>query len=747
MSDLSKENEPLDATRVLALFQNEGRIGLHLSDFEFRSEQQEMVKNIVEAYNNNSVALIEAGTGTGKSMAYLVPAILWAIQRNEATLISTNTINLQEQLLHKDIPLLAKALNIPVKAVLVKGMGNYVCLRKVHETQMEMTLFPSEEQEQLQKIEAWANSTKDGSKSDLPFIPDGATWEKVSAENDLCNREKCEYYSKCHFFNARKTAKDAHIMISNHSLLFSDLAFRSTSERGSGILPDYTKVIIDEAHNIEDIATDHFASKANGLSIARILYRLQAEKLGKVFGKLPNIHRLLVRAYGLEGSKDVESIYTKLNMEIPGLRKELNRITGDVFSGFAEFIHVILPGDEIPDHEIPGVKENKLRILPRHYLHPSWQDEIVNETKELIELIEKFIQTLAGLIGDIKNLKNEKLSEECEPIFGEITALSNRLSGIANTLRNFINPEIPGDKVRWVEKTTFRSQEHVELIDAKLDVSKLLVDHLFCKFPTTVLCSATLTTNNQFNFIKDRLGLIPSLMQGKPVKENVYNSPFNYPKQAILMIPTDLPDPSSPTFLQEAIKTIFIAIQASRGNAFVLFTSYSMMRKCRDLMEKRLADLNFPLLMQGQSTRKELIHRFIHTDRSVLFGTDSFWEGVDVAGEALRCVIIVKLPFQVPKEPIIQARMESVFDKGGNPFLDYSIPNAIVKFKQGFGRLIRKKNDRGCIICLDSRLIKKNYGKLFLNSLPNCSKFFTDSTELYKIMNDFYRKTYYLTGK
>jgi len=614
-TEYAEKSEMLDAKKVVNLFKKNGLIGLNIPFFESRPDQQKMVENIVDAYNENKVALIEAGTGTGKSMAYLAPAMYWALQAKEKTLISTNTINLQEQLLHKDIPALSKALNIQIKAVLVKGMGNYVCLRKVQESLQEMTLFPTEEQEELQKIEKWAHTTKDGSKTDLSFFPTYQTWDKVCAEGDTCNREKCEFYKNCHFFRARNNAKDAHIMIANHSLLFSDLAVRGISEKGNGILPDYNRIILDEAHNIEEIATEHFASKASGLHILKTLSRLITTKQNKTYGKLPLLYRLILRMYGHEGPKDVQEILHKINSEIPALRRELAQITNESFGTYAEFINVIHPPEEATDPSGVEIKENKLRILQQHHQHQNWKDEVLEHSNRLIKLLMKFIQVLHSLEADITSLNNDKLSEQTESLRLEITALTNRLDDVNTTLKHFILPEIPPSKVRWVETKQYRQQEHVELVDADLDISTLLVNNLFRKFPTTILCSATLTTNNHFKFIKNRLGLIPSLMDGKPVTENQYHSPFNYKKQAILVVPTDLPSPSDSNFTKEAAKAIFTAVQASQGNAFVLFTSYTMMRYCHSLLQKKLEDLRMPLLMQGQDTRKNILHKFKTIDK------------------------------------------------------------------------------------------------------------------------------------
>lgn len=745
MTNSPSKNAPLNVEKVLEILGPNGRLSQILPNFESRPEQLAMMKDIIDAYNESKVALIEAGTGTGKSIAYLLPAMLWALQMKEKTLISTNTINLQEQLLYKDIPLLKKALNINIKAVLVKGMGNYVCLRKVSEIQQEIALFQDEETQELQRIEAWSANTRDGSRADLSFLPKPTVWEKVCAESDTCNRDKCPFYQKCHFFKARKEASDAHILISNHSLLFSDLAYRGTSENGQGILPDYKRVILDEAHNIEDIATEHFAAKANGIQMLRTLARLTTDKQGKILGKLAVLHQKLLQTYPENRSDDVNKIIDKLSLELPSLRRELRQLTVDTFDNFAHFIDIVNPNEEEENPDAPGSKENKLRLLPEHYQHPHMSGELLVQTQELIKTLKKFVQTLNHLESDVKRLYNEIFDEQTQGLRLEINALALRLEAASETLNLFTQQQIPENKVRWIESQKLRSLSNVNLIDANLDLSLLLVNHLFRRFPTTVLCSATLTTNNQFRFFRERLGLTHALMQGKPVTENIYSSPFNYQEQSLLAIPKDMPHPSESNFTREAAKRILAAIQASRGNAFILFTSYSMMKQCHRLLEEKLAELRFPVFKQGDSSRKQLISKFIETDRSVLFGTDSFWEGVDVAGEALRCVIITKLPFQVPKEPIIQARMESINAKGGNAFMDYSLPNAIVKFKQGFGRLIRNKKDRGCILCLDSRLVNKAYGKQFINSLPNSQKLIINSENLQEAMDDFYRKTYHLT--
>lgn len=728
----------LEPDKVEPILKPGGALCLSLKNFEPREQQQQMLLNVLESYNKSRIALIEAGTGTGKSMAYLIPSLLWGVINDERTVISTATINLQEQLFHKDIPLIKSALNLGVKAVLVKGMGNYICKRRLEEASYELRILPPEEAADLARIQAWEQTTHDGSKSSMNFSPLPQVWESVCAEYDSCNKDQCHHYKQCHFFAARKEATDAKILIVNHHLLFSDL---STREGEEGLLPYYTRVIIDEAHNIEDIATDFFASKLSTLNMLKLLSRLMSEKHGKNHGKLPQLKNKLENFYKGNHTREVSSILNRLQIDLPGMRRDLVTQFMETFNAMNDFINNFIRDDE--DDE--KIQENKLRILSTHAKHDYWLSHIHARSKKTSNAIGSFVEALNALDNDIKGLKEERLTEQTKGILFEINTLANRLSGAQLTLEQFIRTEDIPEKVRWIETQLIRNSLNTTIIDADLDVSKSLAKYLFNRFPSVVLCSATLTTNRDFKFIRSRFGLHPGLLEERVVNEHIYDAPYDYDKQALLVVPTDICSPNEIKFTEDAAEAIWIAIQASRGNAFVLFTSYSMLKACFNILEKRLKENRFHTWKQGDDNRRTLLHHFQSTDRSVLFGTDSFWEGVDVAGEALRCVILVKLPFKVPKEPIIEARSEAIRERGGSPFFEYQIPHAIVKFKQGFGRLIRNRKDRGCIVCLDTRIHEKNYGQLFLNSLPPCGKAFVKKEQLFQTMSDFYRKTHYLT--
>ncbi len=737
-----KQNR-INIDAALGILAPTGPFSLSFKGFEARKEQQLMMGNILEAYNQDQIALIEAGTGTGKSLAYLIPAILWALETKERTVISTNTITLQEQLLHKDIPLIEKTLNTTIKTVLVKGMQNYLCLRKLSEMQQESLLLTPQENEELDKISAWSGSTSDGSRSSLPLAPSQNLWERLSAESDTCNRTQCHYYQQCHFFKARRQASEAQVLIVNHHLLFADLVYRAENDQAkdAGILPNYNRIIIDEAHNIEDIATEYFASHISQLDIMRLMARLASEKGGKVNGKLPLLKEKIISHYRNNFSPKVSSIQNRLTIDLPGMRRDLLQHTHEAFKLFAEFSKLA------HETEQNSPTENKLRIYPHHQEHVRWTQQLMPSAKQLNDSIQRYAQGLKAIIEDIKQLNDNALDEQIKGILFEINALANRLGQYATAISRFTLEPTPVNTVRWIESQPLKLMVNTSLVDAELNITKTLAECLFNKFSTIILCSATLTTDKHFNFIRKQLGLTKEILGDRKIKEYTYDSPFNFIEQAMLAIPNDLPNPNDPSFIKNAAERIWQALLASHGNAFVLFTSHSMLKTCFELLEQRLKDNLYHPLKQGDDDRLALLNKFKKTNRSVLFGTDSFWEGIDVTGDALRCVIIVKLPFKVPTDPLMQARSEAITARGGDPFMEYSLPQAIVKFKQGFGRLIRNQRDRGCIICLDNRITTKKYGQFFLNSLPKCQQVFIPSNNLKSCMEDFYRRTHFLTKK
>ncbi len=733
----------LDKEKIAQLLMGDGQLGRALKGFEFRPQQRSMLSNVIDAYNEDSISLIEAGTGTGKSIAYLLPALKWAAETGEKTVISTNTISLQEQLINKDIPNLLKALNLDLKAVLVKGMGNYLCMRKLDDAMNELPFCSPEEKSEIEKIDKWKHTTIDGTKSDMSFIPTYAVWERVSAEHEACPQKDCPHFQTCYFFNARRQAQEAHILVVNHHLLFADLARRAENDNYTdpAILPHYKRIVIDEAHHIEEIATEYFASRVHRIELMRTLGRLASDKPGQQQGRLSILKQKMQTIFNKAPPSNLTVAISKLTIDLPAIRHRLLDQINETFDAFVNFISWM----KNPSQEESIAQEQKLRILKEYQSNQRWKEHILPSASQLISSLKQYSIELNGLEANLKQLDNDRFHEQTKGIRLDIQALAMRLAASTGMLDEFVAELKDPNKVRWIEAQKMNTLLNVHLVNADLDISQALVNYLFSKFATIILCSATLTTNQQFNFFRERLGLTEQHMAKKKIKENIYDSPFNYKKQALLLVPTDLPPPTDIKFNQMAYENIWHAIQASRGQAFVLFTSYSMMQSCSAYLSQRMNEHRYPLFKQGDDNRHSLLNNFRTTDRAVLFGTDSFWEGVDVAGDALRCVIIVKLPFKVPTEPIIQARTEAITAKGGDPFFDYSVPHAIVKFKQGFGRLIRNQWDRGCIVCLDTRLVTKNYGKLFLNSLPPSERVFGPSATLWPKMEEFYRQTYHLT--
>lgn len=740
--NFSPSSKKLSLEKIREILGKEGPLSKSLKGFEIRDQQLSMLIEVAKALNENQVALFEAGTGTGKSFAYLVPFLLWAALNNEHVVISTHTINLQEQLIHKDIPRILEALQLQLKVVLVKGMGNYLCLRKVEETKEELRFFQDEEAEEIQKIIDWSDThPEEGCKSKLPFGVSVSSWEQVNAD-ESCTNIECPYFQKCYFIKARKEVEEAHIYVVNHHLLFADLAAKKEArEKKEGIIPEYKRIVIDEAHNIEEIATEFFGDRISQIEIHYLLAKLYKGSREKPKGKLPflleKIQQHLLKHPNEEGKKIIQT----LAIDLPALRNDLTVQISQAFSAIGMFIDLM----GVKKEEATAVEEgSKLRLLPNHRQESFWKKEIETLFANLSQSIKHFILSIRNVDSQLSSIKHTSLKQSTDGILAEIRMIASRLEEFSLLTEKMIFLEGDANIVQWLEKYKYKQSQNAIFIHAHLDVSELLATNLHRKFPTVVLCSATLTAQHQFNFIRQRLGIIPSLVPHKTIVEHQYESPFDYKKQVFLGVVNNLPDPFQEDFFESAVESLWKILQACRGNAFVLFTSYNQLIRFHHSLADRLKKLKFHVLRQGEESRNSLLNRFRQQNGSILFGTSSFWEGVDVVGDALRCVVIVKLPFQVPTEPIVQARSEALSAKGFDPFIYYSLPQAIMRFKQGFGRLIRTKRDRGCVICLDKRIVTKQYGKTFLESLPDCEKCVLDIDDLTEKMRQFYKKTHYL---
>lgn len=652
----------------------EGLIARRLPKYEHRGQQLELAEAVWKALESESHLVAEAGTGVGKSFAYLVPAILHATsdqkesqpkptlddedeESSQRVVISTHTISLQEQLIQKDLPLLNSVIPREFISILVKGRGNYLSLRRFNLANSRATLLLDDvEQEQLRRLKQWIQTTPDGSLSTLPFRPSPSLWDEVASDSSNCLGRKCKTHNSCFYYQARRRMIGAQILVVNHALFFTDLALRE--EAGFGILPNYSAVVLDECHTIESVASAHL-----GIRVTTSQLRYTLNKLYN-----PNTGR------GLFVAMDLQRLCEQVNKA----QFMVDQFVFDLDSWM-------------------GSGENQAkRVRSRN---------IIENT-----LSERF-QSIAN---QLKHLADSATNPS---VHTEMTSAASRLDSLAGHVKMWLN-QSEEDLVYWLERSTNRRGIRVDLHAAPIDISGRLREQLFQQVPSVIMTSATVSTGREggFQFFQSRVGATgcPTVQLG---------SPFDYRKQAELILVPDMPDPT--TNAKEFENALPSMIQRyllrTGGRAFVLFTSYQLLRATASKMQSWLAEQNMTLYSQADGTpRGQLLDNFRKNPRGALFGTDSFWQGVDVPGDALANVIITRLPFSVPDHPLLQARLDAIRQAGRNPFRDYQLPEAVIKLRQGFGRLIRTAEDRGIVVILDPRVSTKFYGKLFLDGLPNC---------------------------
>lgn len=632
-----------------------GPIARRLAGYEERPQQARMAQLVGEAFASQQHLIVEAGTGVGKSFAYLLPAIQRVTQNDQRVVISTNTIALQEQLIEKDIPFLHATLEEEFAAVLVKGRTNYIGLRRLAQaSRRQQKLFESNEHlQQLWQIENWAYETTDGSLSDLPVAPHPSVWEKTRSEPGNCLGRRCDYYKKCFYQQARRRARSARLLIVNHALFFADLSVRRD---GRGVLPDYDFVVLDEAHTVEQVAGDHFGATVSETQLRYLLSGLYN----------PRTHRGLLAAFD-----DDEAIHAVI---------QSNHAAGAFFGAIAD-----------------------------------WQQRYGRSNGRLVQPLP-VQNTLNQPLGELhRRLTALRTRAENEEDRYEIAAFADRVNSFAAELNGMLQQKQDG-WAYWLE-IEYRRNRRVSLKSRPVDIGPLLREHLFDKLPV-VMTSATLSTGagGRFDYICERLGL------DKDTETALLGSPFDYNEQVTVYVEAAMPDPTErDAYHRGCVEAIQKYVRMTDGKAFVLFTGYDLMKRCADSLRSFFDGEAITLMVQGEGLpRSTMLNRFREDTRSVIFGTDSFWTGVDVPGEALSNIIITRLPFVSPDRPDVQARIEHLRARGENPFMKFQIPEAILKFKQGFGRLIRNRTDRGIVVILDPRVRTKPYGKQFLNALPKC---------------------------
>ena len=701
--------ERLDPVAVARLLAEDGPVAAEVGGFEDRPAQRDMAAYIADVYNDGGVALLEAGTGVGKSFAYLVPALLWAQANGERTIVSTNTINLQEQLAGKDLPILARALATTAHEptfALLKGWRNYLCLARLEQARgAQESLFESDRRAELEAIAAWAGSSADGSLADLTDEPSDDVWDAVAAESDLCTRLKCPHFERCFVFQARRRAAEADVVVVNHHLLASDLAVRLAADNWleAAVLPPYRRLILDEAHHIEDVAAAHLGAQVSQLGVQRLLGRL--ERGGR--GLLPALHaELTARDDLLSGaSRDL------LEQQLLDALRAARRGAEELFARLSARLERESSG--------PG-GQLMLRLTEAFADDPVWPEGL---DVALDNLLVAFDSLRDGVETIADRLALQDADDRPVGLIGELRGVVRRLDLAARGLTAALRPgrdAVVGASVRWLERRGKRTHT-LGLAAVPLDLAPILKEALFDRVETVVLTSATLAAGGDFAFLEERLGL--GLPPGRVSVREILPSPFDFPSQCLFGIPTDLPEPRDDTGGHDAAvaRVLHELAQASDGGVFCLLTSHGALRRTTDAV-RQLVGGRWPLLVQGEDQRDRLLRKFREAGSAILLGTDSFWEGVDVPGRALRVLIIAKLPFKVPSEPLTAARVERLEQQGLDGFTHYLVPHAALKLKQGFGRLIRSKSDVGAVVLLDRRVVTKRYGSMVLEGLPRATR-------------------------
>ena len=678
-------------------FAKDGILAKEIKGFEYRQEQEEMAQYIQDAINEDRKIIVEAGTGTGKTLAYLIPSIKWAVTNKKKVIIATNTINLQEQLLLKDIPLAKSIIKDEFSYVLVKGRNNYVCKRLFNELALgksiDIETFSMEAREQIEYILKWGNKTKTGDKAELPFEVYPDVWELVQSTTELCLGKKCPYRKECFYMKTRMEKMEADILISNHHVFFADLNVRAETDFDSEylILPRYDMVIFDEAHNIESVARSYFSVEVSKISFTRLLNRIYQKKNKRKKEKSALIRvEDTVDEKNLEDSEQYIYLLNRLKEEISILQN-----IGDEY--FDEIRKIYETNTEAP------IKKslNNFEITKSRFL------ENLREKKDIFQ--SKLVDFL-NLMMSFNNVIDEEKDKN-----PEVINFNNHLKMFKAYIDSFkfINSFEDDNYIYWLDINSKRT--NVILTATPLNIAQKLSTVLFDNLDRLVFASATIVVNGNFDYFKKSLGL-----DEEDCIEAIIKSPFDYDEQMSVYIPSDIQDSENiNAFVSDASKFILNILLKTNGKAFILFTSYTMLNQIYYSISKKLKDKGFEVFLHGDKPRSQIIKEFKEAENPILFGTTSFWEGVDVQGENLSNVIITKLPFLVPTDPVVSAISKKIEEDGGNSFMDFQLPEAIIKFKQGVGRLIRKKTDSGNIFILDNRILKKRYGSLFINALPS----------------------------
>ena len=742
----------LDVESATMHLRKGGTLGT-MPGYEERPGQIDMSGAIARAFNEREHLMIEAGTGVGKSLAYLVPSILWSWTNDTPVVISTATRNLQSQLINSDIPKALKILDPSTvdlhlrptpnfKVALLKGRGNYLCLRAVSEFfAAGFWTMSADEQGLMPAFIEWLRGTEDGDLDSYEGLPR----HQLSCPGEECSGRRCPFYSKCFVYKARKRAAEAHLVIVNHALVLAEAA-----APGSGILPGYGRLVLDEAHNLESIATEYLGYEFSLPALTRILNRLIRRGKGKrsahAGGVLSSIERQFQKG-AFAGNAAGEAVMRILN-DASRLTVRIVNAAEDLFDVAALLLKPAKDRGICRYKVADGVRSHSLHGLFEPYKADEWDEAHFLKAQTDFEVA---LAAMVNLLHELRDTLDDSVPEGELNYLGD---LSSQVNGIADSLVAFANEAnfvIRAEKdthAYWIERVRIeRRPPHLRLVAAPLSVAEDLKRMFYDVKDTVVLCSATLRVGNDFKYMAKRLGCsqggtgVPPVPDSSRFRFLTATSPFDYFRQALVLAPDCLPDPSSKPVEYAGSLAILMRdlFSVTRGRALVLFTSYEMMNAVAATAHGLLADAGITLLVQGEGLSRESMTRHLKEDSdTVIFGAQSFWEGVDVAGDALSCVVLARLPFAQIGDPVIEARSEKIGREGGSPFRDYALPEAVIKFRQGFGRLVRTKSDRGVVVVTDPRLVTKNYGATFRKSIPASVHTVTDPDDLLRRVGDFF---------
>lgn len=676
-----------------------GPLSAMYENFEERKSQIELLKSISRAFNEDRLGVFEAGTGVGKSYAYLIPSALWALQNHEKVIISTGTINLQSQLCDKDIPAVEKILGKKIKFVLMKGRQNYICKRRLQDAALMPDLF-DEDVEKIKAIAEWARDSETGSKSDLHFMPSESVWTRVNSESDACMGNKCPFFSECFVMKVRKEAADANLIVVNHHLLFADIEARMN---GGGyenqiVLPPYNRIVFDEAHGIESAATSFFSESFNRYKLNKVINQLYRKRKNSESGHLLNV---AVMSSNEESVLDCFEVTTTIRSDLVRLETCAQDLMANEYS-----------------LRLYGVTERVFGPLL------SCMADLKNSLGRFSDIVNKVLEGVAD-------------EDKDTPSYWETKSLSRNLEMFVKLMHDFtVWNEHPGN-VFWIQKKRLPDDMakdgnpwYTIFTSTPLDISRLMNEGVFEPMKTVVCTSATLRTGSSYSYWMSRTGL--AFADRERIIAKDFESPFPYKNNMLFAVPNDAPMQENVQFQQFVEMSLTRLIEAAGGRTLVLFTSYESLKSAYNTVSYQLRNFSGRLLKQGDDDNAKILETFKTEKESVLFATDSFWQGVDVPGDSLSQVIIVKLPFSVPKDPVFMARSESIERRGGNPFMELSVPEAVIKFRQGVGRLIRTCSDRGVVVVLDRRIYEKRYGSVFTASVPECKRTYDSFSDTVK---------------